>query len=71
MEKIISILKNALGTEEINENTSKDNCELWDSFNHLVIIAELERELGIEFTIEQTEKMDSVKDIFEIVSKEI
>lgn len=67
MERIIEILKNALGTENINENTMKENCEEWDSFNHLVVVADLERELSVEFTIEETERMDSVKDIFEIV----
>lgn len=67
MDKIIEILKNALGTDNINEETTKANCEEWDSFNHLVVIADLERELSVEFTIEETERMDSVKDIFEIV----
>ncbi len=62
MEQIIEILKNALGTD-----TTKENCEEWDSFNHLVVVADLERELSVEFTIEETERMDSVKDIFEIV----
>ena len=67
MEQIIEILKNALGTDNINEDTTKENCEEWDSFNHLVVVADLERELSVEFTIEKTKRMDSVKDIFEIV----
>lgn len=67
MNSIIKILKSALGTENVDENTTKENCEEWDSFNHLVVISDLERELQMEFTIQETEQMNSIKDILRIV----
>lgn len=69
IEQIIEILKNALGTDSINSDTTKENCAEWDSFNHLVVVADLERELELEFTIEETEQMDSVADILAIIEK--
>ena len=67
MNSIIKILKSALGTENVDENTTKENCEEWDSFNHLVVISDLERELQMEFTIQETEQMNSIQDILRIV----
>lgn len=67
MNSIIKILKSALGTGNVDENTTKENCEEWDSFNHLVVISDLERELQMEFTIQETEQMNSIKDILRIV----
>ncbi len=38
----------------INEDTSVDNVERWDSLNHLNLVLALELEFNVSFTEEQT-----------------
>jgi acyl carrier protein len=66
-DKIFEIAKQVFNIDQVDIITSKENCVQWDSFNHLVLISELERVLQIEFTIEETEAMDSMIDIIHIV----
>jgi acyl carrier protein len=40
--------------------SSKDTLEAWDSINHLQLIVELEDRLGVSFTKEEIEQLDSV-----------
>lgn len=53
-------LKNVIGVvfnveaSTINEETSVDTVESWDSLNHLKLILALEQEFDISFTEEET-----------------
>lgn len=52
-----------LGVPEssVNENTSPDTVEGWDSVNHLNLIMALEEAFDTSFTPEETMDMTSVK----------
>lgn len=39
--------------EDITDATSPENTETWDSFNGLMIAAELEKVFGVDFSIEE------------------
>jgi acyl carrier protein len=49
-QKIISIMSNVFGVEEsaINEHSSPENIEQWDSLKHMQLILAIEEEFDIE-----------------------
>lgn len=70
-EKIIEILKNVLGTNNVTAETSQQNCAEWDSLRHLSIVVELESEFDISLEPEEIAEMKSVKNIEEIIHKKM
>ena len=72
MEKLENILSRVLGIDEdkVNEGLERGSGE-WDSFNHLLLISEIEKEMNIKFTTQEIEKIKTFKDLREVVlSKE-
>jgi acyl carrier protein len=61
-EKIISIFKQVLDAD-VNEQTSQQDIEKWDSLGHLNLIVALEEEFDIVFEPEDIAKMTSVQAI--------
>jgi len=57
-----------INEQDVTEETSRENTEKWDSFNHLLLINELEKEFNIRFTMEEVEKIKTFKDIKKIVT---
>ena len=53
----------------ITDETSPDNTPSWDSFNGLMIAAELEKASGIQFTMEDVLSVKKVGDIKKILDK--
>lgn len=70
MEELKKIVAKVLNVDEIkvNDSLTMDNAEQWDSFNHLLLISEIEKKLGITFSIQEVEKIKSFKDLRETVS---
>lgn len=58
------------GEVEVNENTSMENCEEWESVSHIQLIFELEEEFEMEFEAEQIADMTSIKKIIDIIETE-
>ncbi len=52
-----------INEKEVTEQTSRENMTEWDSFNHLLLINEIEKEFNIKFTMEEVEKIRTFKDI--------
>jgi acyl carrier protein len=71
MTELENIISKVLGLklEEINDNLSRNDVESWDSFNHLLLISEIEKELGISFSLTEIEEIQTVKNIKEVISK--
>lgn len=61
-EKVFKVVSQILGVpmEDINEDSSPDSIENWDSLRHMNLILGLEEEFGIEFTDEQIVEMLNV-----------
>lgn len=65
MDKVKKILAGILGMDEsqVDETVSQSTVESWDSFNHLLIISEIEKQLGIRISIDEVGEIKSYKDI--------
>lgn len=66
-EKILSILKDVLNNSEVNTSSNQENCENWDSLNHLNLIVALEEAFEIEFEPEEIALMNSFSKIKEVL----
>ncbi len=57
------VLANVLGVDEsnINDSTSPEAIEAWDSLKHMNIVVALEEEFGVQFTDEQIVEMLNYK----------
>lgn len=57
-----------LPLDRIDENTSMDNTEPWDSANHINLVLALEEEFGIVFEVAEIEGMISFLDVVQTVA---
>ena len=48
---------------EVNDQSSPENIETWDSFNGLVLVDELENHFNVKFTISEITDVKNVADI--------
>lgn len=66
-QRVIRIFSQVMGVsfEEINEDSSPDTIESWDSLKHMNLVLALEEELGVQFTDEEIVEMLSVELIIE------
>ena len=69
MKELKKIVVKVLNIDEIevNDTLTMENAKQWDSFNHLLLISEIEKEMSITFSIQEVEKIKSFKDLREIV----
>lgn len=68
-EKILEVVRLALETDDIDENTTQETCAAWDSLHHLGLAMNLEDAFGVTFEPEDIAEMKSVKDIERILAK--
>ncbi|MGA1823454.1 MAG: acyl carrier protein [bacterium] len=71
MSKLKKIISNVLDIpeKEINDDTSPDNVESWDSFNGLMLVSELEKNYKVSFTMEEITAVKCVADIKKSLKK--
>ncbi len=48
---------------EVNDQSSPENIETWDSFNGLILVDELESHFKVKFTISEITDVKNVADI--------
>lgn len=64
LAQLQEIFQSAFNEEiDLLPTSSKDTLEAWDSINHLQLIVELEDRLGVSFTKEEIEQLDSVAEL--------
>jgi len=70
-EKLYRIIANVLNVElsRINDETSPESLEEWDSFNFYVLLDEIENEFKIKFDLDETLDIKKVEDIKKILRK--
>ena len=54
----------------INEETSPENLEEWDSFNFYVLLDEIEKEFDMKFDLDETFEIKKIRDIKKIFTKQ-
>ena len=52
---------------EINEESSIDNMDLWDSMGHIKLILSIEKDFGMQFNVDEVVEMTNYKRIREII----
>jgi len=64
-EKIITLIENQLGLEagSIRETDLIEDIRGWDSLAHVLIIGELESQLGISIPLEEAIEIVTVEDL--------
>ena len=64
-EKLLTLLSGVFKVDArvINDETSPENIDTWDSFNTLKMITVIEKEFKITLPLEDVVKIKSVKDI--------
>ena len=55
--------------ESIHDGLSSKDIENWDSMNYLLFIAELEKEFGVSFSMDQVMNAKTIGDLRAIVEK--
>jgi acyl carrier protein len=69
LKKVQQLFKSAMGDEvEVDMNTEKDMIRDWDSINHLNLIVELESEFNLGLSMEEIEKLSSVRQIVDLIN---
>jgi acyl carrier protein len=71
--RIKKVVANVLGLsiEEINDNTSPENVDVWDSLKHMNLIVALEDEFDIEFDDDDIIEIMDYKSIVSRLSSKI
>jgi len=55
----------------INEESSADNIEEWDSLNHVNIVVAIEKEFKIKFALGELESLKNVGEMVQLISKKL
>ena len=64
-KKLYDIISKVFSVQisEINDESSPETIESWDSFNGLILVDELESNFNINFTVSEIIDVKNVKDI--------
>jgi len=68
-ERILKLISQIMevDVDSLDENSSSDNIDNWDSLRHMNLIVAIEEEFDIELTDEQIVEIKGYKDLFEIL----
>lgn len=56
---------------EVDENTTSEDIEDWDSLEHINLIASVEQEFGVKFNMGQVNTMKNVGEMVDIIMSQI
>ncbi|MGN0377032.1 MAG: acyl carrier protein [Suilimivivens sp.] len=56
---------------EVNDNTTSEDIEEWDSLEHINLIAAVEQEFGMKFNMGQVVTMKNVGEMVDIILSQI
>ena len=70
-EKLYRIVSKVFNVDnsKINDETSPENLEEWDSFNFYVLLDEIEKEFSIKFDLDETLEIKKIGDFKKIFQK--
>ena len=49
--------------EKVSDTLSRERLEEWDSFNHLLLVSEIEKELNVSLTMQEVERIKTFRDL--------
>ena len=70
--EILALMAEVLQVPEdmITEDTRMDDLEEWDSLAHVMLIGELESQLGISLSVDEAVEITCVKELLELCGAE-
>jgi len=70
-EKLYQIVSEVFNVElnKINDNTSPENLEEWDSFNFYVLLDQIENKFDIKFDLDETLEIKKIGDFKKLFEK--
>ena len=70
-EKLYRIVSKVFNVDnsKIDDETSPENLEEWDSFNFYVLLDEIENEFKIKFDLDETLEIKNIGDLKKIFAK--
>ena len=70
-EKLYQIVANVFNVEpsKINDETSSENLEEWDSFNFYVLLDQIENKFNIKFDLDETLEIKKIGDFKKLFEK--
>ena len=70
-EKLYQIVSEVFNVElnKINDNTSPENLEEWDSFNFYVLLDQIENKFNIKFNLDETLEIKKIGDFKKLFEK--
>ena len=70
-ERVLEILRQVFGLEEVGRDISQKNCDAWDSMGHLNLVVELETAFDVSMEPEEIAAMKSFDDIVSLLKKKM
>jgi acyl carrier protein len=71
LDQLIEIVARVfdIPAEQVTDSLSREELEVWTSLNHLLLISEIETEMGVQFTSDEVLNIVTFGDIRRVVSK--
>ena len=71
IERLNEVFQNVFDDEDItvDRDTTADDIEDWDSLEHIRLIAAVEREFGVKFTMKEVSSMKNVGEMIDIIAE--
>ena len=72
-ERLNEVFQDVFGDDEItvNDNTTAADVDGWDSLRHITLLAAIEDEFDIEFSMGATVKMKNVGEMVDYIEDEV
>lgn len=68
LERLKEIFKDVLKVD-VDENSTPDNTDGWDSLAHIGLIVSIENEFDVKFTMSEIAQMTSFNKIYELLGE--
>jgi len=71
-QKLYSIISRVMNipVSEINDQSSPETIEKWDSFSGYILLDEIESEFNVKFTLDETLEIKNVGDFKKLLQKQ-
>jgi acyl carrier protein len=71
IERLNEVFQNVFDDDEItvDRDTTAADIEDWDSLEHIRLIAAVEREFGVKFTMKEVSAMQNVGEMIDIIAE--
>lgn len=70
-EKVLEIMREVFGEQEVNTDVSQKNCDRWDSLRHLSLASELEEAFDIELEPEEIAEMTDFQRVVSMLQSKL